>query len=145
MPMTVMNDMMNSMRTTFPNWVSKFHGATKNADGTYAVLTQQCLGPMKADFPAMGPFPEVKLDTVAEVVKTEDLANPVREPITRFFPFLSHHTQGSNTLYVARSPLLRHRTSSSKLGLSCCSHIVAKQSGQSTKIYTLAGSQATEF
>ena len=41
------------------------------------VLTQQCLGPMKGDFPAMGPFPFVALDSVPEVLKTEDLACPV--------------------------------------------------------------------
>ena len=32
---------------------------------------------MAADFPAMGPFPEVKLDSVPEIMKTEDLCNPV--------------------------------------------------------------------
>ena len=41
------------------------------------MLTQQCLEPMAADFPAMGPFPEVKLDSVPEIMKTEDLCNPV--------------------------------------------------------------------
>ena len=78
MPIGVMMGMMDAMKgSTFPGWQSKFHGATKNADGTYAVLTQQLPGPMKADFPAMGPFPEVKFDVVPDVMKTEELANPV--------------------------------------------------------------------
>ena len=75
----MMAGMMAGMKTTWPGWESKYWGATKNADGTYTVLTQQCLGPMKADFPAMGPFPEVKLDSVPEICKTEDLANPVEK------------------------------------------------------------------
>merc|ERR1719375_1579862 len=77
MPMAQVVGMMEACKVTFPGWKSKFHGAVKNADGTYSVLTQQCLGPMKADFPAMGPFPFVALDSVPEVMKTEDLANPV--------------------------------------------------------------------
>ena len=78
MPVAVMTGMMAGLRAScWPTWKSKFHGATKNADGTYNVLTQQCLGPMAADFPAMGPFPEVKLDSVPEIMKTEDLCNPV--------------------------------------------------------------------
>lgn len=77
MPLAAMLGMMEACKVPFPNWCSKFYGAIKNADGTYSVLTQQCLGPMKADFPAMGPFPSVALDTVPEVMKTEDLANPV--------------------------------------------------------------------
>ena len=71
MPVAVMTGMMAGLRAScWPTWKSKFHGATKNADGTYNVLTQQCLGPMAADFPAMGPFPEVKLDSVPEIMKT---------------------------------------------------------------------------
>ena len=76
-PIKEMMGMMEACRGPWPDWVSKFHGATKNADGTYSVLTQQCLGPMKGDFPAMGPFPFVALDSVPEVLKTEDLACPV--------------------------------------------------------------------
>ena len=78
MPVGVMMGMMDAMKgSTFPNWKSHCHGVTKNPDGTYRVLTQQCPGPMKADFPAMGPFPHVALSSVPEVLTTEDLANPV--------------------------------------------------------------------
>jgi len=38
-------------------------------DGTCIVGTQQVSGPMTADMPAMGPFPEVKLETAPELAK----------------------------------------------------------------------------
>lgn len=77
MPMEAMKGMMAAMKVPFPNWESKFHGATKNPDGTYAVLTQQCLGKMVTDWPALGPMPAVAFDKVPEIMKTEALANPI--------------------------------------------------------------------
>ena len=71
MPIGVMIGMMGGLKGTWPSWESKMLGVTKNKDGTYSVLTQQVLGPMKADFPAMGPFPFVALSSVPEVMKTE--------------------------------------------------------------------------
>ena len=54
-PIKDMVGMMDALKAgPFPDWNSKFHGATKNADGTYSVLTQQCVGTMKGDFPAIG-------------------------------------------------------------------------------------------
>ena len=54
-PIKDMVGMMDALKAgPFPDWNSKFHGATKNADGTYSVLTQQCVGTMEGDFPAMG-------------------------------------------------------------------------------------------
>ena len=44
MPVPVMLGMMDAMKGTFPDWKSLMHGVTKNLDGTYSVLTQQCLG-----------------------------------------------------------------------------------------------------
>jgi len=79
MPIGDMMGMMGALKAgPFPKWTAKFHGVEKkNDDGTYSVLTQQCPGALAADFPAMGPFPHVAFDSVPEVVKTEDLANPI--------------------------------------------------------------------
>lgn len=77
MPFEAVNGMMAAMKGPWPAWESKFHGASKNPDGTYAVLTQQCPGPMKGDFPAMGPFPFIAFDPLPDIVKTEDLKNPI--------------------------------------------------------------------
>ena len=61
MPMGALSGMMEPMRGAFPDWTSAVHGATKNEDGTWEVLTQQLMGAMKADLAAMGPFPPVAL------------------------------------------------------------------------------------
>ena len=76
MPIADLAGMMAGTKTAFPKWVSKCFGVSKNEDGTYTVLTQQVIGPMEADFPAMGPFPAVALASVPEVMKM-NLAFPV--------------------------------------------------------------------
>lgn len=76
MPIADVLGMMAGSKQAFPRWESKFWGALKNADGTYTVLTQQCLGPMLGDFPAMGPFPAVPLEGRPAVCK-EDWKFPV--------------------------------------------------------------------
>ena len=43
MPIADLAGMMTGMKTTFPKWVPKCFGVTKNDDGTYTVLTQQVL------------------------------------------------------------------------------------------------------
>ena len=57
MPMGALSGMMEPFHGAFPNWTSAVHGATKNEDGSWEVLTQQLMGAMKADLAAMGPFP----------------------------------------------------------------------------------------
>ena len=76
MPIGMVLDLMNGSKAAFPEWKSVTHGVSKNADGTYTVLTQQLIGPMKGDFPAMGPFPSVSVATAAAEAK-EDLKWPV--------------------------------------------------------------------
>lgn len=78
MPMAMLLAIIDAMKDgPFPGWKSLFLGATKNEDGTYRVLTQQMPGPMTADFPAVGPLSHVEFTLVSELVKTEDLKNPV--------------------------------------------------------------------
>ena len=76
MPIGMVLDLMNGSKAAFPEWKSVTHGVSKNEDGSYTVLTQQLIGPMKGDFPAMGPFPSVSVATAAAEAK-EDLKWPV--------------------------------------------------------------------
>ena len=56
-----------------PDWKSLCLGIEKNEDGTYTVLTQQVLGAMKADLPAIEgfPFPAVAVAEIPEEAKIE--------------------------------------------------------------------------
>ena len=56
-----------------PDWKSLCLGIEKNEDGTYTVLTQQVLGAMKADLPAVEgfPFPAVAVAEIPEEAKIE--------------------------------------------------------------------------
>ena len=56
-----------------PDWKSLCLGIEKNEDGTYTVLTQQVLGAMKADLPAVEgfPFPAVAVGEIPEEAKIE--------------------------------------------------------------------------
>ena len=56
-----------------PDWKSLCLGIEKNEDGTYTVLTQQVLGAMKADLPAVEgfPFPAVAVTEIPEEAKIE--------------------------------------------------------------------------
>ena len=73
LPMDAMLGICAKMTVAFPDWKSLCLGITKNEDGTYSVLTQQVIGAMKADLPAIEgtPFPEVKLDEIPEEAKVE--------------------------------------------------------------------------
>ena len=70
-------DMAMSMTTmvgkSFPDWKSLCLSITKNDDGTYTLLEQQCVGAMKADMPAIEgtPFPEIKVEELPETGKVE--------------------------------------------------------------------------
>ena len=61
------------MGVAFPDWKSLCLGIEKNEDGTYTVLTQQVLGAMKADLPAVEgfPFPAVAVAEIPEEAKIE--------------------------------------------------------------------------
>ena len=61
------------MGVAFPDWKSLCLGIEKNEDGTYTVLTQQVLGAMKADLPAIEgfPFPAVAVAEIPEEAKIE--------------------------------------------------------------------------
>ena len=76
MPIGQFLGMCAGTKSAFPNWTSVCHGAKRNKDGSYTILTQQCIGPMEADFPAMGPLPAVALSSVPEIMK-QDLKLPV--------------------------------------------------------------------
>ena len=59
MPIGAMIGTMAAMKGgPFPGWKSLYFEddtyPKKNPDGTYSALTQQCPGPMKADFPEFG-------------------------------------------------------------------------------------------
>jgi len=72
MPWAVFSDMLTGARLAFPNWKCRCVGVelvNEEDEFTLTVLTQQSLGAMKGDFPAMGPFPFVALDSVPEVCK----------------------------------------------------------------------------
>ena len=59
------------MAVACPDWKSLCLGIEKNEDGTYTVLTQQVLGAMKADLPAIEgfPFPAVAVAEIPEESK----------------------------------------------------------------------------
>ena len=61
------------MAVACPDWKSLCLGIEKNEDGTYTVLTQQVLGAMKADLPAIEgfPFPAVAVAEIPEEAKIE--------------------------------------------------------------------------
>ena len=61
------------MAVACPDWKSLCLGIEKNEDGTYTVLTQQVLGAMKADLPAVEgfPFPAVAVAEIPEEAKIE--------------------------------------------------------------------------
>lgn len=78
MPMEAMMGMMAGMKSVWPDWTSRlcFIEAGPDAD-TFIVGTQQVIGVMKGDFPAMGPFPAVAMADVPERCKKEALTLPV--------------------------------------------------------------------
>ena len=61
------------MAVACPDWKSLCLGIEKNEDGTYTVLTQQVIGAMKADLPAIEgfPFPAVAVAEIPEEAKIE--------------------------------------------------------------------------
>ena len=72
-PVAFMMGMTTKFHAAFPDWKPLCLGITKNDDGTYSVLTQQIIGAMKADLPAIEgtPFPEVKLEELPDEAKIE--------------------------------------------------------------------------
>ena len=79
-PVAFMLGMTTKWGVACPDWKSLCLSITKNDDGTYTLLEQQCVGAMKADMPAIEgtPFPEVKLEEVPETGKVE-MIFPVEE------------------------------------------------------------------
>ena len=73
LPMDAMLGICAKMTVAFPDWKSLCLGITKNDDGTYSVLTQQVIGAMKADLPAIEgfPFPAVAVAEIPEEAKIE--------------------------------------------------------------------------
>ena len=69
MGLPMMLGMIGQVKEAFPQWESLVQFVELQDDGTCIVGTQQCSGPMTADMPAMGPFPEVKLETAPELAK----------------------------------------------------------------------------
>jgi len=61
MGLPMMLGMIGQVKEAFPQWESLVQFVELQDDGTCIVGTQQVSGPMTADMPAMGPFPEVKL------------------------------------------------------------------------------------
>lgn len=78
MSMEVFAGMMAGMKGTWPDWTSRLCFVELGPEpDTYIVGTQQCIGVMKADFPAMGPFPAVAMADVPARCKTDALTLPV--------------------------------------------------------------------
>ena len=69
--------MMKGVKDAFPDWRPVVMEVVEYADGSCTVLTQQKIGAMKGDLPAMAPFPAVKLDSVPEAAKTTAAVLPV--------------------------------------------------------------------
>jgi len=72
-PVEFMMGITTKFGVAFPDWESKVLGITKNEDGTYTCLEQQCIGAMKADMPAIEgtPFPAVAVADIPESAKVE--------------------------------------------------------------------------
>jgi hypothetical protein len=72
-PMSIpaLQGMMARAYVAFPDWRSMVHSVAKSADGTYEVLTQQLIGAMRADLPAMGQFPAVALADAPPLMQQE--------------------------------------------------------------------------
>ena len=51
-PVPFMMGITTKFSGAFPDWKSQCLSITKNEDGTYTTLEQQCVGAMKADMPA---------------------------------------------------------------------------------------------
>ena len=79
-PVAFMLGMTTKWGVACPDWKSLCLSITKNDDGTYTLLEQQCVGAMKADMPAIEgtPFPEIKVEELPETGKVE-MIFPVEE------------------------------------------------------------------
>ena len=79
-PVAFMMGITTKWGVACPDWTSRCLSITKNDDGTYSTLEQQCVGLMKADMPAIEgtPFPEVKVEEIPETGKVE-MVFPVEE------------------------------------------------------------------
>ena len=76
MQLTALLQIKADILRAFPRWETVCHGVQKNNDGSYTVLTQQHVGPMQHDLPAMGPFPPVSVESVSSIMQV-DLNLPV--------------------------------------------------------------------
>ena len=54
MPIAPVLGMFGQMREAFPQWHTVVSSCVDNGDGTVTAITQQCIGKMEADLPAMG-------------------------------------------------------------------------------------------
>ena len=72
-PVAFMLGMTTKWGVACPDWKSLCLSITKNDDGTYTLLEQQCVGAMKADMPAIEgtPFPAVAVAEIPEEAKIE--------------------------------------------------------------------------
>ena len=74
MPMEAFAAMTNGCKACFPDWTSKLCKVEEGPTPDTAIcMTQQLMGCMKGDFPAMGPMPAVAMSEVPERCKTEEL------------------------------------------------------------------------
>ena len=76
MPLGDVLGMMGAMKKAFPDWHSVVSSCVENGDGTVTAITQQCIGTMQADLPAMGPFPAVNLADAPARCKATSAALP---------------------------------------------------------------------
>ena len=107
MPLGVMMAMMRPLKSAFPDWEPKVISVVENPDGSCTVVTQQCIGKMQADLPAMGPFPAVALADASEPAKAETASFP-QEIGTFFFSAdgtkVASGTYSGDIVYSAGSP-----------------------------------------
>ena len=77
MPIHALATMAGSIKQAFPQWKSVLLEYKENADGSATILTQQQLGPMEKDLPAMGPYPAVSLKEASTRAKENANVFPI--------------------------------------------------------------------
>lgn len=78
MPIAVFCEIAGCAKQAFPDWKGAVLAVVENRDGSATAHTQQLLGQMLGDFPAVGPFPAVALSSVDPLMR---LAGPLALPV----------------------------------------------------------------
>jgi len=87
MPLKEFRGLISAFKASFPDWTQapiEYGTVAENADGTLKIYTQQIVGLLKADIPAVGPFPAVSLEDASERSKTKPMILPQEIAIVTF-------------------------------------------------------------